>query len=87
MLRKQYFSGDCSCGHHYRYHHKMYVARPDTIDQNSWIKEVGGSYADECLICNGVNGNSGLGDETGHFCYGFFDVEDPLYLSLIHPTD
>jgi hypothetical protein len=87
MLTKQYFSGQCVCGHHYRSHHKMFVARQEFIEENPWLNEVGGSYADECLVCNGINGEPGLGDETGRFCHGYLDIEDPAHLSSIHPTD
>jgi hypothetical protein len=65
----------------------MFVARSEFIEENPWLNEVGGSYADECLVCNGVNGRPGLGDETGRFCHGYLDIEDPVYLSSIHPTD
>jgi hypothetical protein len=87
MLTKQYFSGICVCGHHYKSHHKMMVARAKTVEENPWLNEVGGTYADECLICNGVNGGPGLGDKTGKYCGGYFDIEDPVYLQSINPTD
>ena len=87
MLSKQYFSGICTCGHHYKSHHKMMVAQIKTMEENPWLNEVGGTYADECLACNGVNGEPGLGDETGGYCGGYFDIEDPVYLSSVNPTD
>jgi len=87
MLTKQYFSGKCVCGHSYQSHHKMIVSSASFAKENPWLNDVGGTYADECLICNGVNGRDGLGDETGHYCSTYLDIEDPIYLLSINPTD
>jgi hypothetical protein len=77
MLKKQYFSGICVCGHSIGSHHSGTVANTKFVEDNPWVKDQGYNIYDECVICNGVNGEPGLGDKTGHYCYGYFDVEDP----------
>ena len=57
------------------------------VEENPWVKQQAYNIYDECLVCNGINGEPGLGDETGYFCHGYLDIEDPVYLSSIHPTD
>ena len=87
MLTKQYFSGQCVCGHSIRVHHSGMVVNTKFVEKNPWVKQQAYNIYDECLVCNGINGGPGLGDETGRFCHGYLDIEDPVYLSSIHPTD
>jgi hypothetical protein len=56
MLSKQYFSGKCVCGHSIRAHHSGMVVNIKFAEDNPWVKEQGYNIYDECLACNGVNG-------------------------------
>ena len=87
MLTKQYFSGQCVCGHSIRTHHSGMVVNMKFVEDNPWVKDQGYNIYDECLACNGVNGEPGLGDETGHYCPGYFDVEDPINIVQTQPRD
>jgi hypothetical protein len=87
MLKKQYFSGICVCGHFIGSHHSGTVANTKFVEDNPWVKDQGYNIYDECVICNGVNGEPGLGDKTGHYCYGYFDVEDPTNIVQTQPRN
>ena len=39
MLTKQYFSGQCVCGHSIRSHHSGMVVNTKFVEENPWVKQ------------------------------------------------
>jgi len=77
-MKKQLYSGKCTCGHLITSHHSCAIVSLQFSKENPWVAEQNNNYYDECLICNGINGEPGLGDETGKFCCGYKDIEAPI---------